>query len=353
MAKHFEAFLTTWQEMPEGGKVLDIGAEMAKLTLSVICELLFSVNIRDEEAAALDHALTTALLEFGIRLKHLFGLPMWIPTPSNRRHVHAIEHCDSFIYDFIEGHRKALNALADGESTPYNDLLTTLLEASSAEATGFSDQLLRDDIINLLVSGYETTATSLTFGFYLLDKYPEVKNKLVAELDRVLEGRSPDIADLKNLPYLESVVKEVLRLYPAGALLGRRVMHKGGFDLAGYHFEDGAEIWLAPYTIQRDPTYYEQPTEFIPERWANGELEQKLPKGSYMPFGAGPHQCLGNHFAQAEIKLILANILQHFTLELATDPSKPVEFEFFLAIKFKYGLTMRVAKRHALQLALN
>jgi cytochrome P450 len=336
-----EAFLAVWQNLADGAE-LDIDLEMKKLTMAIICQLLFSVDIR-QKVHEIDDALSTVFTEFALRLSQPFSLPLQIPLPANRRYLGAIKRCDKLVYDFIKEHRLALES--------YDDLLSMLL-ATEAEGTAsnsnntslrFDDQLLRDEMMNLWLAGYETTASALASSFYLLDKAPQVEAKLVEELDKVLEGRPPNIADLKKMPYLENVVKEVLRLCPPGGLLGRRVIQ--AFDLGGYHFEPGAEIWLSPYSVHRDQAYYTQPEEFIPERWAGGELERNLPKGAYIPFSAGPHQCLGNHFALAEIKLLLASIVQSYKLRTVPQPKRPVEFDFFLAIRFKYGLPMYVSKR--------
>jgi cytochrome P450 len=143
-----------------------------------------------------------------------------------------------------------------------------------------------------------------------------VEDRLHNELDRVLDGRPPTLADLPRLSYTENIINETLRLYPPGWMLGREAIEP--VELGGYRISRGTTVFLTAFVIHRDPRWYDDPEAFRPERWADG-LIQRIPRYAYFPFGGGPRICIGNNFAQMEAALVLATIAQRYRLGIATD----------------------------------
>jgi cytochrome P450 len=200
-----------------------------------------------------------------------------------------------------------------------NDLLSRLLAAQDVDGTGMTDQQLRDELVTLAFAGHKTTAAALTYCIYLLAQDPAADARLGAELDEVLAGRLPGAGDLPRLTYTEGVVKEAMRLYPPSWGIGREAV--ADCEVGGYFMPRGTQVLLPQYVVHRDPRWYVEPEQFRPERW-EGDLEERLPRGAYFPFGEGPRVCIGGHFAMLETVLILATLAQRFHWSLV--PGRPV-----------------------------
>lgn len=331
MVDHTERMLSTWQE----DQSLDIIAAAMNLTLAITVKAFLSYDTeQDAEGKGISEALKEVTQVITARFRSPIPLPETIPTPTNRRYQKIVKGVEAFIYRIIQQRRAQ-----PGNS---GDLLSALLEAQDEEGSRMTDQQLRDEIMTTFVGGTDTSAASLLWTWYLLSQHPAVEAKLVAELDAVLGDRSPTAADLSNLPYLDKVYTESLRYYSPGPLLGREATKD--FELDGYHFPAGAELWISPWAMHRNPRYYEAPDEFRPERW-EGDFAKQLPKFAYMPFSHGPRQCIGNGFVKMEAKLILATVAQRFHLELA--PGQIVEPEFSMTVFPKHGIKMVATKRRA------
>jgi cytochrome P450 len=177
-----------------------------------------------------------------------------------------------------------------------------------------SDKQLRDEAMTLIFAGHETTAHALTWTWYLLAKNPDKVAKMRDELTRVLQGRRADVEDLPNLPYLEMVVKESLRLLPSVWAYARQAQRD--LIIEGYEIKKGQTITISHIAAGRNPKYYDNPMEFRPERWTR-EFERSLPRGAYVPFAGGPRVCLGKQFAMMEMRMILATLVQRIEPNLA------------------------------------
>jgi len=170
-----------------------------------------------------------------------------------------------------------------------------------------SDRQLRDEAMTLIFAGHETTAHALTWTWYLLAKNPDKAENMREELARVLHGRCAQVEDLPNLPYLEMVVKESLRLLPSVWAYARQAQRD--LVIEGYEIKKGQTITISHIAMGRNAKYYDNPMEFRPERWTR-EFERSLPRGAYVPFAGGPRVCLGKQFAMMEMRMILATLLQ-------------------------------------------
>ena len=194
-----------------------------------------------------------------------------------------------------------------------------LLTAQDEDGTKMTDRQVRDEVMTLFLAGHETTASALTWAVYLLTQHPDIAKRLADEVDRVLGDRPPTGQDVPNLPYTEAVFKEAMRLYPAAWLMGREVVTP--CEIRGYTIPKGWNLLISQWVIHRDPRWFEAPDEFRPERWES-ERTKDLPACAFMPFGVGPRQCIGRHFAMMEGVIILAAMAQRF--ELHRDLSRPV-----------------------------
>jgi cytochrome P450 len=221
---------------------------------------------------------------------------------------------------------------------PGSDLLGMLLKARDPETgSAMTPEQVRDEVITILIAGHETVASALTWSWYLLAKHPAQWEQMHAEGKRVLGDEPPTTGDLADIPYTGQVFSEALRLYPPAWLITRKSIEADRID--NIDIQPGALIILSPYTIHRHPEFWQNPEEFNPERFSQGQ-EKSRPRFAYIPFGGGPRLCIGDQFAMIEAQLIMAMVTQRFRLELL--PHRPVEADPLVTIRPKHGLPMKV-----------
>jgi cytochrome P450 len=307
MAAHTQQMLASWQ----AGQTCDILTEMMRLTLAIAAKTLFDAEATGQ-AAEVSAALGVLQEAFRRKFNSILPVPVYIPTPGNLRLRRAVRRLDEIIYGFIQQRRQS--------STAKGDLLSLLLHArDEQDHTGMTDKQLRDEAMTLFLAGHETTALTLAWSWYLLSQNPEAETRLAAEVQEVLGGRSPGADDLSRLVYTEKVVREAMRLYPPVYVFGREASHE--CEIGGYQVPAGHTLMMSQWVVHRDPRFWERPEQFEPERWTD-ELERRLPKFAYFPFGGGPRLCIGETFAMMETVLILASIAQQFRFTI--QPGQPV-----------------------------
>ncbi|HTJ43205.1 MAG TPA: cytochrome P450, partial [Kofleriaceae bacterium] len=203
-----------------------------------------------------------------------------------------------------------------------------------------TDRQIRDEVMTLLLAGHETTANLLTWTFYALARHPQVRDQVEREIDQVLGDRPPTSDDLPKLPYLASVVDEVMRLWPPAYTMGRQALR--ATSIGGVAIPRGAAVMVNIWGIHRRPDVYPDPERFDPSRMTI-EAKKARAKGAYLPFGAGPRVCIGNHFALMEAQLALATIVSRVRVELASD--RPAVPEPMITLRPKHGLPAVIYSR--------
>ncbi len=326
MVMRTHEMLERWQD----GSVFDVHDEMMRLTLAIVAETLFGVDV-DDRASDVGEALDMALQRF-IDKMGLISLFDRFPLPRNIRFNRVRRRLDGIIYDIIHERR--------GASHAGNDLISMLLQAQDEDGAGMSDLQLRDEVMTLFLAGHETTAIALSWTLYLLAQHPKIEQNLVDEIDTVLGGSPPGAADMQKLRYTEMVVKESMRLFPPAWRVGREAIRD--CRIGEYDIPKGAQVIMSQWVVHYDPRFFDEPELFDPSRW-NEERAAKLPKFAYFPFGGGARRCIGDTFAMMEAALILATILQRFHLELRQ--TEPVDFLPSITLRPKSGITMRVTRR--------
>jgi cytochrome P450 len=316
----------------EDGQVLEIQSEMARLTLGIVVKSLFGADVT-REAADVGKLMVAVLDAANQRLNSIFRVPSWVPSRRNLHEKRALARLDAILRSLIVERR---SSAGHGD-----DLLSVLLRATDDESrVRMSDRQLRDEMMTLFLAGHETTATALTWTWYLLSQHPDVDAKLTGELDRVLGQRTPTAADLSNLPYTDMIVREVLRLYPPAPGVAREPLED--VTLAGYVVPRGSLISIDTYAMHRDPRFFHDPERFDPERFAAG-WEDRIPRYAYLPFGGGPRVCIGSGFALMEARLILATVAQRFRLTL--EPNQDVRPIQLVTVRPRDGVRMRATTR--------
>ncbi len=323
------ATVKRWQPHAGSGRPLDVAQEMLRLTLAIVGRALFSTDLGDE-ADVLSPPLTVAMDYINHRLNHLFSPPLAVPTPRNLRFRRAMAALDRVVYGIIAARRR--------DGGPSDDLVSALLAARD-EDTGapMSDRQIRDELITFLLAGHETTAVALGWTWYLLSRHPEVDRRLRTELAAVFGGRPPTVEDVPRLAYTRRVIEEAMRLYPPVWAVSRIAATDD--VIGGYHIPAKSLILVSPYLVHRHPEFWENPEGFDPERFTP-ERSAGRPRYAYIPFLAGPHQCIGNEFALLEAQLIVATVAQAYRLHLL--PGFPVEPHAIFTLRPRHGLQMTV-----------
>ena len=194
-----------------------------------------------------------------------------------------------------------------------------------------------DEAATLFLAGHETSAIALSWTLYLLSQHPEIEKRLRSELQQVLAGRNPTLADLPNMPYTRMVVEESMRLYPPAWFTERKSI--GDDVIGGYHIPAGTTLAVTPFVTHRHPQLWKNPNTFDPEHFSPQQSEKRL-RYAYFPFGGGPRQCIGKSMALLEIQLVLPMILQHCRFNLA--PGWEVKREPELSLRLQGGLPMQL-----------
>jgi cytochrome P450 len=313
------------------GQTRWIDHDMMTLTLDIVIKTLFGEQLTPQEREAVGQAVDIGQKQVGDGFKTLFRMPAWVPTSARRRGEWATGVINDIIARFIAHYRQTRQDRGD---------LLAMMLAAVDEDGGMSDAQARDEAFTLIVAGHETTANTLTWAWYLLSQHPQAEATLHAELNHVLGGRKPTFADLPALTFTEAIVKETLRLYPAAYIIAREPQED--VCVGCYAVPRGRPILIAPYVTHRDPRWFDEPNAFKPERWLD-DLEKRLPKLAYLPFGGGPRICIGNAFAMMEARLILATVAQRFQLRLA--PGRRVEMDPLVTLRPKHGMPMVVQAR--------
>ncbi len=336
--KRISAYATTMAERSEryasslaDGLVLDISEGIMRLTLEIVGKTLFDAEV-GSDADEVGQALTTAMECAMSQLGSLVPMPPFVPTPTNLKSRRAVAKLDAIVYRIIKERR--------GAGGDRGDLLSMLLETRDEAGDAMTDRQIRDESMTLFLAGHETTANALSWTLYLLARNPAARARLEAEVDAL--GRIPSYDDLKQLPWTLAVLKESMRLYPPAYILARRVVED--VVIGNHQIHKHTIVLVNVLGIHRRPDLFPEPESFDPERFM-GDAEKQLPRCGYMPFGAGPRVCIGNHFALMEGHVVLASLLKRLRFDLVD--SLPIDTEPLVTLRPRGGVKMRVKVREA------
>lgn len=329
MAERTEAAVAQWQD----GETRDIHLDSMGITLDIIFRTVFGAEMPASHATKVAHAIELMMDQFEKELRtwRRFVPQSWLKQ-GRARAAEARATLDSVVYELIAKKR--------AEGAKGDDLVSRLLAAQGDDGATMTDQQVRDEAVTMVVAGHETTALVITFSVMLLSDHPQVAEKLRAELDSVLKGRTPTLEDIAALPYTKAVVLETMRQYPPAYVIGRQATEP--FALGGYKIDTKDQMLISQWALHHNAEWFPQPEAYLPERWL-GDLEQRLPNHQYMPFGGGPRICIGQHFAMMEAVLCLATLMQRVQLQVVPDQSR--ELSPAVTLRPKHGMRAVVKKR--------
>jgi cytochrome P450 len=314
------------------GEVVDVYAWMRNLAMRIAMRALLGLD-PDEAgkgaaaAAHFERALGYYGIDYGLRLLRGPGSP-W------RKLIASRQVLDEIVFGEVSRRR------SDPDSDRH-DILSLLVGVRGEGGEAFSDREVRDQVMTLMFAGHDTSTSTLTFMLHELARHPDVLAKLVEEQDRVLGGATPTPQQLeRELPYLDMVLDEVLRLYPPAWIGPRRAVRD--FEFGGWSVPRGAYVNYCSWASHRIPEVFPDPEAFIPQRFIR-ERKAALPRGAYVPFGGGQRICIGKRFGQTEVKLVATMLLQRLRFDAL--PGRTMTVRQMPTLSPKGGLPMRVLAR--------
>lgn len=336
MRRNAEALVGRWARFAPG-QIVDIQQEMARITLEILGETIFSDGLERDPAEfmrAMSHFFATV---GQIDLFDLLDFPDWLPRLSRLRSRSSVRFFETAVEAII---RRRKLRLARGQEAP-EDLLTLLLRAQDPETgQGLTDTEVKANIITFIAAGHETTANALTWSLFLLSLAPDWGARIAAEAEHAFDGPATGLAE--RLVTTRAVIEEAMRLYPPVASLSREAI--GPDDLCGRRIRKGALIIISPYVLHRHSRLWNHPAHFDPSRFLPGARE-RIDRYAYLPFGAGPRICIGAAFSLQEAVIILASLMRRFTVTPC--PGFVVEPLQRITLRPKNGLRLIVRPRAA------
>jgi cytochrome P450 len=312
-----DELIERWNQIVQSGGTVEVASEMVRLALQVTMKALFGQRIRTEIDAIVS----------------VFARPRGLFTPSRKQEHETFKAQVAMLVDQV------IQAPSrDGER--HADLLPILERSRSPSGTQLAGSLrLRREVGTLLFASATTTGHGLAWTWYLLSQHPEVADHLNREVVAVLGDRPPTAEDLPRLSFTRWILDEALRLYPPGWVIGRQALEDD--RIQDRHIPGGSIVAVCPYLIHRHPDFWTEPEAFDPERFSPARAGDRS-RFAYLPFGAGPRQCVGNAFALIEAELVIALIARQFRLTLV--PGHPVEKERSYILYPRHGVLMTLAR---------
>ncbi len=294
MSQAAEMVVGGWRD----GDVIDLDVESRTLTLRALGRSVLGLDL-DQRSDGIGESLQIALGYAADRTVQPVRAPRWLPTPARQRAYAARDKLHGLAADILRICR------ADpGRDAP---LVQALIAARDPE-TGLplSDDDIRDELVVFLLAGHDTTATTLTYALWALGRHPDMQEKVYREVEQIGD-RELTPEDVPRLDYTTRVLHESLRLCPPGAAIGRVALEDVEID--GHRVEAGTMLLVSVYAMHRDPALWESPLTFDPDRFSPENVKAR-DRWQYLPFGAGPRSCIGDHFAMLEASLALASIVR-------------------------------------------
>lgn len=294
------------------GRPFDLTTQIIYISMRIFLHTLFNTGVsrqEREEVGRSSHILMNQLhyITWGSML------PKWVVLPGAKRCNEALQAVNEFVFRTIDKRRRGENRTDARE----DDILSLLLSArDETTGQGMDNQQIRDEAVTLILAGYETTATTITWSLYQMCRHPEVERKLVEEIDQVLGKRVPVFEDLARMPYVKMLISEVLRFHST-AWMTHRVSTQEE-QIGGYRIPANSLVVVLIDAIHHNPAVWQDPYEFIPERFSQ-EASAGRHRAAFIPFGIGPHQCIGNNFALIEATLVLIMLLQRYRIRLVSE----------------------------------
>lgn len=309
-------FLDDWCQL-NNGSIVDVEAAMMELSLNVVAAALFGAQWQ-QQSPNLTKATVAALDQVIARARNPLAPPLSWPTPGNRRLRRSVAQLDAAVASVLTARSADIERGSDLRRDVPPDLVDLLVANSHGSDASFDTRGVRDELVTFLVAGHETVASAMTWVWSLLSRNRDVLDRLHVEVDEVLAGRVPSIADLPALVWTRAIVDEALRLYPPAWVITRKSTCEQ--ELGGHLVPDQSLLIISPWLLHRHPQNWERPESFEPQRFLE---RSSKPASDYLPFGLGPRLCIGRELSLMECTLILASVAARFEFVASADLAAP------------------------------
>jgi cytochrome P450 len=334
MAAGVAAYEAELDALATSGEAFSLDLAMSHLTADIICRTVFSTSFDTRASREVFDAF--ALFERSVaqvEWKRLIFHAAWTPVPQTPEVEAACRHIRKLLGEMLATHQK--------QAVPPNDICTEIINARDAE-TGktFSRDELIDQLGVMFLAGHETSASALTWVFFILTQQPKIVARMRTEIDRVVGDGEVGFEHIRSLTFTRNVFRETIRLYPPITFIPRVALH--ATKIGRFNVKRGAMIMISPWTIHRNESYWKNANVFDPDRFSL-EREGELVAGAYLPFGLGPRVCVGASFATTEATLIMARLVRRFDFTaLNAETVRPVAR---LTTRPKEQIMLSVSKR--------
>ncbi len=306
-----------WAELAANGQTCNITSETSDFALELILISIFSSDYETRILTAGDNPFA------------------FLSRDSTRdlSVVMKVRQLRELLLSIIEDRRA-------GRGSDEFDFLSMYLQATDKEGKPFSDAELLDELMTLIVAGFETSANTLNWVWYLIARHPDVADRLIVEAQQHLpnvSALSPD--SLAAMQYTQQVLEEALRLYPPVWLFTRRSHELDELD--DFDVESDTDIYLSPFILHRTGHYWPDPDQFDPDRFAPTDKPKK--DRPFIPFSLGPRRCLGEYFSFLEMKVHLGLLLPRFRMDVV-EAAEP-ELELSINLRAKKDIFMKPTER--------
>lgn len=330
IVQNADKLINVWESKAKNNEPVEIQGEMKNMMLGILINSMFSPDVKFN-APGIIHSLDIVLQHASIeshtkRVLHQKLLEsIGFPKLKEEKFYKEIKKLDDFVYGMID----------DGVNNKIKvcGLLGILIEELREERT--DREKIRDEIMNFLFAGFDTVAETLTWLFYSLATHPDEEQKLYNELETVLKREEPNLNNILNLVYTKKIIDETLRLYPAAWAFFRITAEDDYYE--DIKIPARSYLMICPFTLHRNPATWKDPDKFIPSRFDNQKNYDSTITG-YIPFGDGPHICIGKKLAIIQILIILGKVCQKFKFGLTTEVKPKIIPGIIIKAKEKINL---------------
>ncbi|XP_058452019.1 cytochrome P450 4d1-like [Malaya genurostris] len=348
------------EQYADSNKSLDVFPFVLLYTLDVICESAMGTSVEALRNADSEYVLAVkeaATISITRMFDFIRRTPFFYFTPSYMRLRKLLKILHGYTDNVIISRRKQLMEHANNGSISTEnenielglkkrEAFLDLLLQTKIDGKPLTNLEIREEVDTFMFEGHDTTTSAVSFTLYNLAKYPAVQQKVYDEVISVI-GEDPakqiELSHLQDLNYLEMSIKETLRLYPSVPMIGRRCVEE--VTIEGKTIPAGANIIIGIFTMGRDPNYFDNPLEFIPERFGGEMSLEKFNPYKYIPFSAGPRNCIGQKFAINEMKSVISKLLRHYEFVLPKDGTEPL-LASELILKPHRGVPLQIRRRN-------
>lgn len=345
-----DVFLDKVEKFAESGEYFEVFTQVSLLTLDIILRCAFSYE-NDCQTRGKNHPYVQSVNSLATLATQRFLSPWLYPdfifrlTPGGRQFYKDCDFVHKVSEEIIAKRKEVLGkqVLETAAKSRYLDFLDILLTARDDNGRGLTDREIRDEADTFMFEGHDTTSSGISWTLFSLASHPEAQARCQEEIDEILRGRkTKDIEwdDLPKLKYVTMCLKEALRLHTPVPVIER--LTTKDMDIEGYHIPAGTTIDIHLYVLHHSAYVWEDPEEFRPERFSPENQAQTDPH-AFLPFSAGPRNCIGQNFAMHEMKVAVARTLSRFTLTL--DPKRPVKHQIVVVMKTENGMYMKATRR--------